>query len=90
MTGRIAKVAAVAVGSGVLSFIGFVCASSLDFFAPCRVLYRTQQAVQESLACQIYSAIFLASMLFAVAALGLVVAAGVLAFSRRRALRSRG
>ncbi|HUO68283.1 MAG TPA: hypothetical protein VMV37_12140, partial [Gammaproteobacteria bacterium] len=83
MTDRVAKAAAVAVGSGVLAFIGFVSASSIDFFAPCRVVYRTQQAVQDSLACQSYSAITLASILFSLAAVGFAVAAGVLVFSRR-------
>ena len=69
MTNRIAKVVSVAIGSAVLSIIGFLSASSLDFFGPCRVVYRVSQAVQDSLACQTYSAITLASVLFALAAL---------------------
>jgi hypothetical protein len=80
MTDRAAKVASVAVGSGVLSVIGFVSARSLDFFAPCRVLYRVSQAVQDSLACQSYSAISLASLLFVLAALGFAVTTAVLIF----------
>jgi hypothetical protein len=84
MTERVAKAVAVAVGSGVLAVIGFASTSSLDLFDSCRVLYRTQQSVQDSLACQTYSAITLASMLFALAAVGFAVAAGVLVFSRRR------
>jgi hypothetical protein len=82
--GRIAKAVSVAVGSGVLAILGFVATSSLDFFDPCRVLYRTQQVVQDSLACQTYSAITLASMLFSLAAVGFAVAAGVMVLSRRR------
>ena len=84
MTDRVVKVAAVAIGSGVLSVLGFVSASTLDFFAACRVLYRVTQAVQDSLACQSYSAVTLASMLFFVAALGFAVATGLLVFLRRR------
>ena len=83
---RIAKVACVAVGSGVLAFLGLVCTSSLDFFAPCRVLYRVRQEVQESLACQSYSAITVASALFFFATLGFALAAVVLVFLRRRAV----
>lgn len=82
---RIAKVASVAVGSGVLSLIGFVSASSLDFFAPCRVIYRLDEAVQGSLACQSYSAITLASVLFFCAASGFAVTAAILVFLRRAA-----
>lgn len=85
MTNRIAKAAAVAAASGVLSFLGFLSTGSLDFFASCRVPYRLDQAVQDSLACQTYSAMTLASMLFLVGALGFAVTTGVLVFLRRRA-----
>jgi hypothetical protein len=76
--------------SGVLSFIGFVSASSLEFFAPCRVLYRLDQAVQDSLACQSYSAITFAAALFFCAALVFAVTAGILVLLWRRAASAKG
>jgi hypothetical protein len=81
-----AKAALVAVACGALAVTGFALALRLAAFAPCRVLYRIPQAVQDSLACHIYSAISLASLLFVVAAVASGVTAAVFAFFRRTAI----
>lgn len=77
------KAALVAVACGALAVTGFTLAFRVEAFAPCRVLYRVSQAVQDSLACHIHSALGLASLLFVVAAVGSATAAGILALYRR-------
>ena len=57
MQERVAKAGLVAIACGALAVSGFALASRLDAFAPCRVPYRIPQAVQDSLACHMYSAI---------------------------------
>ena len=88
MNDRVAHFALVAAGSCVLAVVGFVVPGSLEFFAPCRVVYRMHQAVQDSLACQSYAAIGLFSLLLFLAAGILAVVTGVLMFARRRAASS--
>jgi hypothetical protein len=78
------KSAITAGASGVLAVGGFALAARLDAFEPCRVLYRLQETVEGSLACQSYYAIVLFSTLLAYAACGLVGLAGILLFVRRR------
>jgi hypothetical protein len=87
MNERITKVALTAVGSGILGIVGSAVVPSLEMFAPCRTLYRTDQAVEGSLACQVFSAIGLASLLFLLAAVGFGVATVVLMLLRWRAMR---
>jgi len=77
--------ALVAVVSCGLAVVGFVVSASLDVFAPCRLVYRTQQSVQGSLACQSYAAINLSAVLFVLAALVLGIVVTVRALLRRRA-----
>jgi hypothetical protein len=78
------KVAITAGAGGVVAAGGYALAAGLDVFAPCRVLYRLQENVYGSLACQSYYAIVLFSGLLAFAACGLAGLAGILAFVRRR------
>ena len=85
MLTRVSHVALVAAVSSVLAVVGFVVCGSLDAFEPCRVVYRTRQAVQGSLECQSYSAITIFSLLLTVAAAILAIVAVALAFMRRRA-----
>jgi len=70
--------------SGLLAAGGFAAAARLDVFASCRVAYRVSDTVYGSLACQIYYALGLLSAMFAVAACGLAVIAGILFLFRRR------
>jgi predicted DNA repair protein MutK len=80
----------VAALSAALAIAGFTLAAGLEVFAPCRVVYRTAQSVQGSLACQSYAAIVWLSLLFLLAALvlgGIVMAQ---AFRRRRPKVDRG
>lgn len=63
----------VAVASLVTAALGFGASQSLQVFAPCRIVYRTPQAVHDSLACQAYIAINLMSALLTLAALVLVL-----------------
>jgi hypothetical protein len=77
------KAALVAIACGALAATGFALASRMEAFAPCRVLYRVPQVVQDSLACHIYSAINLASLLFVAAAAGSASVAGILVLLRR-------
>lgn len=77
------KAALVAVACGALAATGFALALRLEAFAACRVPYRVAQAVRDSLACHIYSAIGLFSLLLVVAAVGSATAAGILALWRR-------
>jgi len=83
MQERVAKAGLVALACGALTLSGFALASYLDAFAPCRVLYRIHQAVQDSLACHMYSAIGTASLLFLVATVVSAVAAAILVLRRR-------
>jgi hypothetical protein len=88
MNERVVGFALVATISCALAVGGFVVSGSVESFAPCRLLYRTRQPVQDSLACQAYAAITLLSLLLFVGAIVLAIAAGVLAFVRRRAASS--
>jgi hypothetical protein len=83
----VAKAGLVAIACGALAVAGLVAGLQVEAFAPCRVLYRIPQAVQDSLACRMHSAIGLASLLFLVVAAGSGVATGVLMFFRRRATK---
>lgn len=73
--------------SGLLAAGGFAAAAWLDVFTPCRVAYRVSDTVYGSLACQTYYALDLLSTIFAFAACGLVVIAGILFLFRRRTPR---
>lgn len=84
---RVAKAGLVAMVCGALAITGLVSALQVDAFASCRVLYRIPQAVHDSLACRMYSALGLVSFFFLVVAAGFGVAAGVLVFIRPRATR---
>ena len=65
--------ALVALASAVLAALGFAGSQALEVFAPCRSLFGARQAVQGSLACQMYSAINLLAVLFVLAAVVLAV-----------------
>jgi hypothetical protein len=83
MEEREAKVGLVAIACGALALGGLAAGSRVDAFAPCRVAYRIHQAVQDSLACHMYSAIGTASLLLLVAAAVSALTAGVLVVLRR-------
>jgi ABC-type transport system involved in cytochrome c biogenesis permease subunit len=81
---RAAFLALLAVTSAVAAAISALASSSLAAFEPCRVLYRTHQPVQDSLACQAHSAIGLLSLLFLLGSFVLALFAGASWFGNRR------
>jgi hypothetical protein len=83
MNERTAQTGIAAAACGALALIGFVLTSQVEAFAPCRVLYRLPQAVQDSLACRMHSAIGLVSLMFVFAALAVGLAAAFMLLARR-------
>lgn len=90
MDTRAATLALVALTSGALAAVGLALAMWLEVFAPCRVDYRAPQAVYDSLACQLYAAITLFSLLLAGAAGVLGIAAALRLHGSRRATPPQG
>ena len=88
MNERIAKAGLLTIACAVLVLTGFVLTSSLEAFEPCRVLYRLPQAVRDSLACRVHSAIGLAALLFLAITAASAAVTGVLVFIGRGAVRS--
>ena len=70
-------------GMAAAAIAAFV-SSSLAAFEPCRVFYRTHQPVQDSLACQVHSAIGACVVVFILVALVFAVLAGVRWLSHRQ------
>jgi len=75
MPTRTERVVLVGVACAVLAIVGLTL--DLEAFAPCRVAYRTHNPVQDSRACQTFSAIFEVSILLIVISLALFIVAAV-------------
>jgi len=77
MPTRTERVALVGVACAVPAIVGLVVTLNLEAFAPCLVAYRTHNPVQDSPACQTFSAIFEVSILLIVISLALLIVAAV-------------
>lgn len=77
MDDRSAKLALLALVSGALAALGLLLAAWLPPFADCRADYRMPREVYASLACQVYAAITLFSLLLCAVAVVMAVVVAV-------------
>lgn len=84
MDDRSARLGLVALASGVVAGVGFSLAAWLPPFEACRAAYRMPREVYASLACQLYAAITLFSLLLSAAVAALAIVVGVRVYLARR------
>jgi hypothetical protein len=83
MNERTAQTGLVAIACGALGLAMLAVTSLAEAFEPCRMRYRLPQAVQDSLACHVHSALGIAALLFLAAAVGVGAVAVIFACFRR-------
>jgi hypothetical protein len=83
MNERTAQTGLVAIACGVLGLTLLAVAFRAEAFEPCRMRYRLPQAVQDSLACHVHSALGIAALLFLAVAVGAGAVAVIFACFRR-------